>query len=123
MQPITDFLNNPVVVPIYGVLVLALVDFLLGVYRSIQQGVFDWQKLPGILDSVVLQKVVPLALLGVAAYMVTDSVAKTGLNAAYVALAAAALAAEVQALIAKISGSYTPTTKAMDRNLVARSQR
>jgi hypothetical protein len=115
MQPVIDFLNNPVVVPIYGVLVLALADFLLGVYRTIQGGVFDWQKLPQVLDSVVLQKVVPLFVLGVAAWMVTDGAAKTALQAAYVALAAAVLAAEVQALIAKVTGSYKPSNVAMDR--------
>ena len=115
MQPIIDFLNNVNVVPIYTVLVLAVCDFLLGVYRSIQGGVFDWQKLPAILDSVVLQKVVPLFVLGVAAWMVTDGAAKTALNAAYVALTAAVLASEVSALIDKVTGSYKASNVAMDR--------
>lgn len=115
MQPIADFLNDPLVAPLYGVLVIALLDMLLGIYRAIQGRVFDWQKLPQMLDSVVLQKVIPLAALGVAAMFVTEGAARTALQAAYVAGAGAALAAETAALIKKVSGSYEPTTIAQDR--------
>lgn len=117
MEQVAQFLNDPLVAPLYGVLVLALADMLLGIYRSIQGGAFDWQKLPQLLDSVVLSKIIPLAALGVAAFFVTDGAAKTALQTAYVAGAGAALAAEVASLIRKISGNYQPTTLAQDKGL------
>ena len=110
MDSITaQFLNNPLVAPIYALLVVCLVDFALGVYRSIQAGVFDWQKLPQVLDTAVLQKVLPLAALGVASFFVTDPAGSGALTVAYLGLAAAALAAEVRGLIAKVTGSYVAT--------------
>lgn len=115
MDQIAQFLNDPLVAPLYGLIVIALVDMLLGIYRSIQQGVFDWQKLPGILDSTVLQKVIPLAALGITAFFVTDGTARTALQAAYVAGCGAALASVVAAFLQKITGTYTATTKAQDR--------
>jgi hypothetical protein len=121
MDQVQKFLTDPLVAPLWGLLVLSLIDMLLGIYRSVQQGQFDWQKLPGILDSTVLQKVIPLAALGVGAFFMTDGTAKTALEAAYVAGAAAALAACVAAVIQKVTGSYIATTKAVDRNLIARS--
>jgi hypothetical protein len=110
VNQIQEFLNNPFVAGIYGVLVLALIDFALGIYRSIQGGVFDWQKLPKILDSVVLQKVIPLAALGVAGYFMTDQATKSVLLVAYSGLVLTVLAAEVNSLIKKITGAYEPTT-------------
>ncbi len=115
MNQISDFLNNPLVAPLYALLVLTVIDMLLGVYRSIQQGVFDWGKLPQILDSTVLQKVIPLMALGVASYFVTDGTAKTALEAAYIAGAVAALAGEVATLIQKVTGSFTATNLAQDK--------
>jgi hypothetical protein len=109
MQPIVDFLNNPLVAPIYALLVVAFADFLLGLYRSIQQGAFDWAKLPAILDSTVVALVFPLALLGVASFFVTDPTAKTGLQTAYVAGSVAALASAVVGLVKKIAGAYVAT--------------
>jgi len=117
MDQINQFLNDPLVAPLYALLVISFVDLLLAVYRSFQQSTFDWKKLPQLLDSMVLKTIVPLAALGVAAYFVTDPTAKTGLQAAYVAGAAAALAASVAAFIGKITGGYTATTKAMDKGL------
>ncbi len=104
-----DFFGNPLVAGLWALLVLSLLDLLLGVYRSIQQGVFDWQKLPQILDTVVLQKVIPLAALGIASYLVADPT-KTTLQAAYVAATAAALAGELAAFISKATGSYVATS-------------
>lgn len=121
MDQVTKFLGDPLVAPLWGLLVLALLDMLLGIYRSVQQHAFDWQKLPGILDTVVLQKVLPLAALGVGAYFMTDGAARTALEAAYVAGAAAALAAEVASVIQKTTGGFVATTKADDRNLISRS--
>jgi hypothetical protein len=109
MDQIHNFINDPLVVGVYGILVLSLVDFGLGVYRSIRERVFDWQKLPQILDSVVLQKVIPLAALGVAAFFVTDSNAHQALVLAYSGLSLTVLAAETQAIITKVTGSYQAT--------------
>jgi hypothetical protein len=109
------FINDPLIAPIYAVLVLSGIDFLLAIWRSAQAKVFDITKLPQILDSLVLQKVIPLAALGAASFFVTDTAAKTGLNAAYLALAATVLAAEVASMISKVTGSYTPTTLEQDQ--------
>jgi hypothetical protein len=64
----------------------------------------------------VLQKFVPLAILGVASYFVTDANAKTAMETAYVAGCAAALAAQVAAFIQKITGAYvaSPATSGAD---------
>jgi hypothetical protein len=115
MDQIQTFINDPLVAPIYALLILALLDFALGIYRSIQGHVFDWAKLPDILDSTVLQKVIPLAALGVASFFVTDPTAKAALTVAYVGGCAAALASEVAAFVKKVTGNYIPTTKAQDR--------
>lgn len=114
MEQIELFINDPLVAPIYALLVVSLVDFLLAVYRSIQQKVFDWKKLPEILDSMVLKVVIPLAALGVASFFVTEDVAKAGLQAAYVAGCATALAGALASLISKATGNYVATTKAQD---------
>jgi hypothetical protein len=115
MDQINEFINNPLVAPIYALLIIGLIDFLLAVYRSIQQKVFDWRKLPEILDAMVLSVVIPLAALGVASYFVTDPTAQAALQATYIAGAAAALSGAVASLIRKITGGYTATTKDMDQ--------
>lgn len=115
MNQISDFLNNPLVAPLYTLLVICLVDLLFGVYRSFQQGVFDWAKLPKILDTVVLQKVVPLAGIGIASFFVTDGTAKTALEAAYLGGSAAALVSAVADLISKATGSFVATNTAQDK--------
>jgi hypothetical protein len=117
MDEVTKFLNDPLVAPLYGLLVLSLIDMLLGIYRSIQTKTFDFQKLPGILDSTVLQKVIPLAALGIAAFFITDGAAKGALQAAYVAGTVAALASEVTSVIRKVTGDYVPSTLAQDKGL------
>jgi uncharacterized membrane protein len=117
MEEITRFVNDPLVAPIYALLVIGLLDFGLAVYRSIQQHVFDPRKLPEILDSMVLSVVIPLAALGVASFFVTDPAAKTALQAAYIAGAATALAGAVASLIRKVTGGYIATTKAQDKGV------
>ena len=118
MTQITDFLNNPLVAPLYALLVISLLDLLLGIYRSIQQGAFDWAKLPSVLDSMVLQKFIPLAVLGIASYFVTDGTAKTALEVAYIGGAGAALAGAFADLISKATGSFTATTVAQDKGAI-----
>ena len=109
MTPVADFLGNPLVAPLWGILVLALIDLALGVYRSVQQCQFDWAKLPQTLDSIVLSRIIPLAAMGLAAFLMTDPTTKAALASAYVALCAAVLAAQVKALIEKLTGAYTAT--------------
>jgi uncharacterized membrane protein len=109
VNQIADFLNNPLVAPLYAILVIGLLDVLLGVYRSIQQGVFDWNKLPSVLDATVLQKFVPLAVLGAASFFVTDQTAHNAMQVAYATGCAAALASQVASFIQKITGAYTAT--------------
>jgi hypothetical protein len=66
----------------------------------------------------VLSVVVPLAALGIASFFVTDPMAKSGLQAAYVAGSATALAGAAASFIHKITGSYTASTKDQDRGKV-----
>jgi uncharacterized BrkB/YihY/UPF0761 family membrane protein len=117
MDEIQRFINDPLVAPIYALLIISFVDFLLAVYRSVQQHVFDPRKLPEILDSMVLSIVIPLAALGVASFFVTDPTAKVGLQAAYIAGAATALAAAIASLIRKVTGAYVATTKSQDKGI------
>lgn len=117
MDQVSEFINNPLVVGVYSILVLSLIDLALAIWRSIQDRVFDLQKLPQLLDTVVLRKVVPLAGLGVASYFVTEPSARSALSAAYTGLALTVVAAEVQAILTKITGSYTATNTEQDRGL------
>ena len=121
MDAIAQFLNDPLVVPLYGLLAVSVIGMLLGMYRAYQQGTFDWQKVPGILDSTVLQKIIPLALLGVASFFMADA-AKTGMQAAYAGLVATAYAGEIKSLIEKVTGGFTATTSAQDKGIVAQNQ-
>lgn len=109
-----EFLQGPLVAPLYGLLVVATLGALLGMYRAYQQGTFDWKKVPGILDTTVLRKVVPLAILGIAHASVGAGTAEVGLLAAYSGATVAAYSAEIAALIEKATGSFVATTKAQD---------
>lgn len=113
-----EFLAGPLVAPLYGLLVVSALGMALGIYRSIQQDVFDPKKLPGILDSTVLRKIVPLAVLGIAAASTAAGPAQTGLLAAYTGATLTAYAAEVTALIEKVTGAFVATTKDQDTGIV-----
>ena len=106
-QAVSDFLQDPLVIPILSLMVVSALNFVLAIYRSLQNGSFDWHKLPQILDTLVLRKVVPLMILGAAAFFVTDSAAGTAMTAAYVTASGAALAAEVANLI-KLATTQSP---------------
>lgn len=114
MDLLLRFVNDPMVSPIWAILVIGILDLLLTVYRAFQQGAFDPRKLPAILDSLVLQKVLPLTALGVAVMVVTDATAKTALAGLYWSLSATVVAAQVAAFKDKVSGSYRATTRSMD---------
>lgn len=109
MDALTDFLRDPLVIPIVSLVIVAFLNFLLAIYRAIQQGQFDWEKLPLLLDTVVLKKVFPLMILGAAAFFVDEDAVGSALAVAYITGATAALAGEVAALIKKVTDSYTAT--------------
>jgi len=104
---LTDFLQDPLVIPIVSLLIVSGLNFLLAIYRAWQGGTFDWQRLPQILDTLVLKKVIPLMVLGAAAFFVTDGATGAAMTTAYVAAAAAALAGEVANLI-KLTTQSSP---------------
>lgn len=119
MDFVAQFINDPLVAPLYGLLVISLISMLLGMYRAAQQGTFDWKKIPGILDSTVLQKVIPLAALGGASVLVTDATTGSALTVAYLGGCASAYAGEISALIEKVTGGFTATTTAQDRGVTS----
>ena len=102
---ITAFFHDPLVVPIWGLGIVAFAVFLLTVWRAIEASQFDVHKLPQLLDTMVLQKLVPLAILGVAAKMVTDPATVDGLTAAYLGGCALVLAAELKDLVSAVTGT------------------
>lgn len=115
MEQLNAFVNDPLVAPLLGVLVLGLADMALGVYQSIRQHAFDLAKLPGILDSTVLRKVVPLATLGIAGYFMADGPTRQALLIAYGGFSLSVLAAQAKAITDKVGGEYVATTLAQDR--------
>lgn len=109
MATLQTFLADPLVAPVYTVLVLAFANFVLAVYRSRQSGVFDVRKLPEVLDSMVLRLVVPLGVLAFMVFLVQDQAVKALLATPYFAWGAAVIGDQVRGVIAKVTGSYTPT--------------
>ena len=110
-----QFFNDPLVTALYGLAAVAVLNMVMGMYRASQQGSFDWQKVPGILRTAVLDKIVPLFLLGLSAVSVPEGPSKVALLAAYSGGALAAYTGEVAALIEKITGSFKATTVAEDK--------
>jgi hypothetical protein len=108
VNQLTEFFNDPLVLGIYSLFVVSICCFLLAVYRSLGDGTFDVQKLPQILRTLVLDKMVPLIILGVATFAVTEPTAKTGLLAAYGGMWLLALGGEVKNLIALAQNSTPP---------------
>ena len=117
MEQVIAFINDPMVAPLYGLLVTALLGMALGVYRSVQQGTFDLKKLPGVLDSTILQKIIPLAALGAASFFVAPGAPKDALTVAYLTGCATAYAGEIAALIDKAKGTFIATTVAQDKGV------
>lgn len=108
MDALKEFLQDPLVIPIVSLMVVSVANFALAVYRSLQSGTFDWHKVPQILDTLVLRKVLPLAILGATSFFVTDSAAATAMTAAYMTAAVAALASEVANLIKLVTQPPVP---------------
>lgn len=108
MEQVNEFLANPMVAPLWLFIILAVLNFALKVFASAKPGWpgnFDWGKLPQVLDTMVLRKVIPLAALGIATYFApTVSVAgidfnvSTALSAMYLGGCAVAILGELGTL-------------------------
>lgn len=75
LEGLNEFLADPLVAPMILLLILVIVNFVLKVYASLRPGwpgSFSWDKLPQFLRTAVLDKVVPLMVLGAAAFMLPD---------------------------------------------------
>jgi hypothetical protein len=105
---ITQFFNDPLVIPIWGLGVLSVAVMLLTIWRAIEAGQFNVSRLPQLLDTMVLKKLVPLAVLGISAKLVTDGVVSDGLILAYTGGCATVLAAEVKDLVNAVTGQTFP---------------
>jgi hypothetical protein len=107
---ITKFFNDPLVMAIWTLGVVAFAVFLLTVWRSwtAVPRQFDVHKLPQILTTMVLNKLVPLAIMGVAVKLVTDNATSTLLATAYLGGCAAVLGAELKDLITAVTGNTFP---------------
>lgn len=99
---IHDFLADPMIAPIYGLLVLAMFDWILGVYAAWSEGTFTWAESSRVLKSTVLDRVVPLAFLGAAAFLAPDEpvIAGVSIQATLTALYVPACALAVVSLLA-----------------------
>ena len=94
MDAFRQFLADPMVAAIVVVVVLSLATFALTVYRSLSDGTFDKSKLPKILDTLVIRRVVPLGILGIVAIATPVGPTQDAIVALY--LAAATLVAAVE---------------------------
>lgn len=105
VDSVQEFLSQPLVAPLYILIVLTVLNFVLKVFASTKEGwpgQFQWAELPRILRTAVVDKVFPLALLGVASYLAPKvSVAgvevdvSTMLQATYLGGCAIAILAEL----------------------------
>jgi len=105
---IETFLRDPLVQPLWAFALLSLAVFVLTVWRAIEAGQFDVHKLPQLLDTLVLRKLVPLAVLGIVAKTAVDPVTSDALTGFYLAGVLAAAAAAVAKLIDAVKGQTFP---------------
>ena len=110
MDAIKVFFNDPLVIAIWTLGIVSFAVFLLTVWRSwiAVPRQFDVHKLPQILTTMVLAKLVPLAIMGVTIKLVTDQPTSVLLTTAYIAGCAGVLAAELKDLMAAIAGTTFP---------------
>lgn len=105
---IETILADPLVGALGAVALLSLATFTLTVYRCFSAGTFDLRKLPRVLDTLVLRRIVPLGILLVAASLAPEGLSRDGLLAAYVAGAAATAASELAQLLALVRKTGIP---------------
>ena len=102
---LVTFLADPMVSALAVVAVLSLATFVLTIYRSLSAGTFDWSKLPRIIDTLVLRRLVPLGILGITAFLAPSGIVHDGVLAAYVGGAAATGASELAQFLALLRDS------------------
>lgn len=105
---LTAFLADPMVLALASIAAISLATFALTIYRAVSDGMFDPVKVPKILDSLVLRRLVPLGILGATAYAAPVGIAHDGLLAAYFAGAAATAASELAQLLALVRDTGIP---------------
>lgn len=116
MDAIKVFFNDPLVDAIWTLAIVSFAVFLLTVWRSwtAVPRQFDVTKLPQILRTMVLDKLVPLAIMGVSIKLVTDSATSQLLTVAYIGGCAAVLGAELKDFIAGVTGTTFPPDLEME---------
>ena len=102
------FLSDPMVMALATVAVLSLGTFVLTIYRAVSGGTFDATKVPKILDTLVLRRLVPLGILGIVAYVAPVGISHDLLLAAYFAGALATAASELTQFIGLLRDSGIP---------------
>jgi hypothetical protein len=104
---IEQFLHDPIVLGLWSLAVVSVAVFVLTVWRSIASDppTFDPRKLPRIVTTLVLNRLVPLAVIGVTAYMVTDETTKAALTLAYGGAWLLAIGSEAKELIDAVRGT------------------
>lgn len=108
-QQLSSFLSDPIVIaPLLTLVVLAIANFLFAIYRTIQDGTFDSSRLPQVLDTLVLRKVFPLCILGIAIKATASPEVAGILVTAYAGLSAASIAAEVRQLVDNAQNKRLP---------------
>lgn len=104
MDQLIRFINDPFVAPLWAVGVISVATAVLTIYRAARAGRFSLTKVPQILDTLVVARLLPLGLLGFGAVTVTDSVTRDALTVAYLGGATAAAASEAKQLIDAVLG-------------------
>ncbi|MBU2166668.1 MAG: hypothetical protein KKF88_02410 [Alphaproteobacteria bacterium] len=105
---LTTFLADPAVMALGAVALLSLGTFVLTIYRAVSGGTFDATKVPKILDTLVLRRLVPLGVLGITAYAAPVGITHDALLAAYFAGAAATAASELVQLLTLVRDTGIP---------------
>lgn len=98
------FLNDPIVSIIWVLLVLSFLNFLYAVYIAFKTDTFDANKLPRILRTLVLERVFPLIIFGIAVKTVTGDPGSEITLASYFSLGAIAIAGEAKQLYDNVTG-------------------
>ena len=65
------FSTNPIIAALFALAVVGLANFVVAVYQSLRNGSYDPHLLPVVLDTLVLQKLIPLTALGFVAWVAT----------------------------------------------------
>ena len=111
-----EFFTSPLVAPMVALIILVILNTVLRIFAGSMPGwpgEFDWQKTPQFLKTAVLDKLFPLLLLGVAAYLFptvdivgVDLDLSVFLNTMYIGGVAFAIIAEA----AQLRGSFPNST-------------